>query len=303
MKEKLTAFCKSINIECVGIAPAEPYHDFEQLWRKQIDRGYITGFEETDISKRIYPELTLKGAKSVIVCLFPYYIGEIAGANLSKSAYSRDYHLIVKNKLELIGKFLKENIEGFEYKAFADTGPFSDRYLAYKAGLGFFGINNNLINDLYGSYFFIGSLLNNYPFMPDKPLDKTCIQCMACVRACPGRCILGDFTINPLKCRSYISQKKKELTAEEKEILKKQPLIYGCDVCQDVCPHNRDVKKTVINEFMSDLIYSLDYEELNRLSNKEFMKKYHDRAFSWRGKSILKRNYEIINMTSNETYE
>lgn len=295
MKEKLINFCKSINIECVGIASAEPFLDFEQVWRKQIEKGFISGFEEADIEKRVYPELTLSGAKSFIVCLFPYYSGQAKEANLSKSAYGRDYHIIVKEKLNLIGKYLESNIEGFEYKVFADTGPFSDRYLAYKAGLGFLGINNNLITDRYGSYFFIGSILNNYPFEPDKPLNKTCMQCFACVKMCPGKCILGDFTINPLKCRSYITQKKKELSEEEKEILKKQPLIYGCDVCQDVCPHNKNIEKTIMEDFMFDQIHSISYEELNSLSNKEFMKKYGDRAFSWRGKGILKRNYEIIN--------
>lgn len=298
MKEKLKAFCKSINIECVGIAPAEPYYDFEQIWKKQLKRGYISGFEETDINKRIYPELTLKGARSVIVCLFPYYSGQIANANLSKSAYSRDYHIIVKDKLELIGCYLTQSIENFEYKSFVDTGPFSDRYLAYKAGLGFWGINNNLICDRYGSYFFIGYLLNNYPFEADKPQDKCCMQCLACVKACPGQCILGDFTINPLKCRSYITQKKKDLSAEEEEILKKQTLIWGCDVCQDVCPHNKNVEKTIIQDFLQDQIYYLEYEHLLQLSNKEFLSSYGDRSYSWRGKGVLARNHRIINNES-----
>lgn len=294
MKEALRDFCKSINIEYVGIAPAEPYYDFERIWRKQIERGFVSGFEEKDINKRIYPKLTLKGAKSVIVCLFPYYSGEVGDANLTKSAYSLDYHLIVREKLELIARFLKISLEDFEYKAFVDNGPFSDRYLAYKAGLGFWGINNHIITDRYGSYVFIGYILNNYPFVADHPLNRTCYQCYNCVRHCPGQCILGDFTINPLKCKSYLTQKKQELTVLDKEILKKHSLIWGCDVCQDVCPHNRNVETTVLMEFKEDLLFRIDYEELCALSNKEFMKQYHDRSFSWRGKGVLKRNHEII---------
>lgn len=294
MKDALIQFCKEIHIEHVGIAAAEPYLDFEIKWRKQIEKGYISGFEEKDLNKRIYPELTLPGSKSVIVCLFPYYIGNYENANLSKSAYGIDYHLIVKEKLETIARFLSIQIEGFEYKAFVDTGPFSDRYLAYKAGLGFWGINNQIITDQYGSYVFIGYILNNYPFQPDQPLDRTCLQCFNCVRECPGQCIQGDFTINPLKCKSYLTQKKQELSEEETHILRKHSLIWGCDVCQDVCPHNKKVAKTILKEFQESILYHLDYEELKQLSNKEFMKRYGDRSYSWRGKQVLKRNHEII---------
>ncbi len=294
MKEELISFCNSINIEYVGIAPPGPYYDFEKVWRRQIERGHISGLEEKDFERRINPSLTLEDVKSVIVCLFPYYTGNAEGANLSKYAYGMDYHIIVKEKLEAIGRFLDRRIEGFHYKAFVDAGPLSDRYLAYKAGLGFWGINNHIITDKYGSYVFIGYILNNYPFEADRPQGRTCLKCFNCVRSCPGQCILGDFTIDPLRCKSYITQKKEELNDEDIGILKKHRLVWGCDVCQDVCPHNQKVEKTIMEEFKKNLIYSVDCEELSRISNKEFIRRYGNRAFGWRGRKVLLRSCKIL---------
>jgi len=288
-------FCNSIGIENVGIAPAEYYNDFGVIWKNQLDKNYVSGFEEKDIEKRLNPKLTLEDAKSVIVCLFPYYTGTEEHSNISKYVYGIDYHKIAIKKLETISDFLKSTIEGFQYKAFVDNGPLSDRHVAYRAGLGFLGINSHLITDKYGSFVFIGYIINNYPFEPDKPQDRTCYLCFNCVRNCPGQCILGDFTINPLRCKSYITQKKRDLTKEDIGILKKHRLIWGCDVCQDVCPHNKNVQKTTIKEFRENLTYNIDCEELKQMSNKEFIRRYGDRAFSWRGKAILIRNHQLIN--------
>ncbi|MCK9216955.1 MAG: tRNA epoxyqueuosine(34) reductase QueG [Firmicutes bacterium] len=294
MKKELIEFCKANNIEYVGIANLGPYEDFGDVWKKQIEKGHLTGFEEKEFEKRINPTLTMSNIKSIIVCLFPYYVGTFEEANLSKYVYSTDYHIIIKKKLEIIGQYLKDNLKNFEYKAYIDTGPLSDRYLAYKAGLGFRGINGHIINDKYGSYVFIGYILSNYPFEPDKPDDRTCMKCYKCMDNCLGQCITGDGTINPLKCKSYLTQKKGELKLSEIGILRRNHLVWGCDTCQDVCPHNKNIDKTPIEEFKTNLIYNIDCDEITNISHKDFNKKYGDRSFSWRGKKVLIRNCEVF---------
>lgn len=294
MKKQLKDFCLSLGIEYTGVAAPGPYPELKRILEDRINKGHYTGMEEKELERRINPSLTMPNVKSIIVCLFPYFSGHVEDSNISKYTYPLDYHRVALEKLKNIGEFLSGSIQGFEYMAFVDSGPLVDRYLAYASGLGYFGINSSVITDKYGSYFFIGYILSNHPFEPDIPLDRTCIRCGECVRRCPGDAILGDFSINPKRCISYITQKKGELSDDEIEILKGNHLVFGCDICQDVCPHNRNVKITNIEEFKKDFIHKLDYDELKEISNKEFKRRYGNRAFSWRGKGIIVRNFECL---------
>jgi epoxyqueuosine reductase len=294
LKDALKEFCATIDIDHVGIAGPGPYTELAEILHRRRENGHYTEFENEDLMLRYTPSLTLPDVQSVIVCLFPYYIGDQPEANLSKYTFSQDYHLVAKQKLEQIGQFLQARIPDFHYLAYTDTGPLVDRYLAYLAGLGFYGINSHIITDKYGSYMFIGYLLNNYAFTPDTPQDRTCIKCGRCVAACPGQIILGDFNINPRGCKSYLTQKKGDLTDKEIATIRKTPLIFGCDVCQDVCPHNRNVAHTPMLEFTDDIVSRLDRPDLEPLSNKEFSRRYGQHAFSWRGKKLLLRNLEYL---------
>ena len=230
------------------------------------------------------------GEKSAIVCLFPYYAGE-RNANLSLYARGLDYHLVIKEKLSPVCDFISTLVPDAGCEIFADIGPEIDRQLAYAAGLGFYGKNRMLINDDFGSYFFIGYILCDLHLSPDTPLTKTCIGCNRCIENCPGGALGEKFDIN--KCASHISQKKGDLTESEIAILKKSALVFGCDMCQRVCPHNNITPKPMV-EFTRDLIDNIKLSDLESLSNREFMKKYKNRAFSWRGKGVLERNIKII---------
>lgn len=228
--------------------------------------------------------------ESAIVCLFPYFSGYHNG-NLSVYAYMRDYHIIIREKLEKIAGFIKSLDESIQCECFVDIGPNIDRKLAYRAGLGFYGKNNMLINSDLGSYFFIGYVRASLKLEADLPLEQNCMNCGKCIESCPGNALENGFCIS--RCASHISQKKGELTIEEKEILKKTGLVFGCDTCQKVCPHN-DGKINAMSEFKKDLMFNIDIEDIKNISGKEFMRKYKDRAFSWRGRSVILRNLEIL---------
>ena len=298
-KEIIELFNKK-GLNTVGIAPIGPYYELKKVLKDKVEKNLITGMEEPDLEKRINPKLIMENAKSIIVCVFPYHIEDKYESNISRYCYGMDYHLVIKEKLNEICEEIKSVDEKFEYRVFADNGPLVDRYLAYLAGIGYYGVNNNLITDKYGSYVFIGYIVNNYDLEVDNPTNKTCIKCNKCVKYCPGNALEGNYKMNPKKCLSYITQKKEELTLEEKDKMKKNKLIFGCDICQIVCPHNKDICKSNIEEFTTDLITNLDEEEISSISNKEFKRRYKNRAFSWRGRNIIKRNMDIVNEKSME---
>lgn len=293
-KKELKEFCSSIGLKYVGISGVEIDHTLEKIIKHRLSNGHVTGMEEPILENRINPRNVMENAKSIIVCAFPYYIHEEENSNLSKYCYGKDYHIVGRKILENIAGYISERIKGFEYKVFVDNGPLVDRHLAYSSGIGYFGLNNNIITDEYGSYIFIGYIINNYEFIPDEPLPKTCIKCGKCVEYCPGNALLGNYEMNPRRCLSYITQKKGDLDIEERDALKENKKIFGCDICQDVCPHNKNISKTNIEEFKTNIISKLEYDEIKGMSNKEFKREYGDRAFSWRGKGIIKRNMELL---------
>ena len=234
--------------------------------------------------------------RSIAVVLFPYFPGRDAEkGNLSLYCQGLDYHVVVPRYLEPIGEALKELIPDLSFHVYADTGPFNDRSLALRAGLGIRGVNQMLIHPKYGSYFFIACMTLSVPLtvktVPVK--ESTCLECGRCVKACPGGC-LGKESFDYTKCRSYITQKKGTLEPWEEEILQKDDLVFGCDLCQTVCPMNQNVEKTPIKEFTKDRIISLRKEDLAGLSNKTFKEKYPDRAFTWRGPGVIVRNLELL---------
>ncbi len=226
----------------------------------------------------------LESPESVIVYLFPYYLGEkiYEKSNISKYAVCEDYHNIVSSYLEEISGKLKAQHPENSFVYFCDNSPVKEVDAAVLCGLGVKGRNSLLINKDYGSYVFIGEIVTDLVFEEySLPEDRDCFNCGMCQKACIGNA-LNKGNVDTRNCFSDISQKKGELTEAEKELLLKSKSIWGCDVCQDVCPMNKNIKNTPIEEFY---VNSKSYFNLGDTIEK--------RAFAWRGKSVIERNFKI----------
>ena len=283
----LQEFCKELHIYEFGIAPWPLPENAKTI----LYESNPCPFTAADVEERLLGTTEFT-PKSAIVCLFPYYVERSGPSNLSRYTWATDYHLVINEYLEKLTEKLQKMNTSAQFSIHCDTSPLADRYMAYLAGLGFYGKNNCSISPKWGSYVMIGTILTTLEFEPNTPLGQSCMGCNRCITACLGQC-LGHDEFKYDTCKSYLTQKKGDLTNEEETIIRKTPLVFGCDVCQEVCPHNQSIPATPIPEFQRIEPY-IDINELETLTNKEFKAKYGNRAFSWRGKKILMRNQNII---------
>ena len=284
---KLQEVCKQLHIPVVGTTSWPLPNEARQI----LCESNPCPFTAADLDERLMgtPDFM---PRSAIVCLFPYHVSYSGATNLARYTWATDYHLVVTDYLQRLVDELSSTNPSELFSIHCDTSPLADRYMAYLAGLGFYGKNKCFINPTWGSYIVIGTVLTTLEFEPNTPMADTCMGCNQCITSCLGQCLDGN-EFNYATCKSYLTQKKGDLTNDEQSIIKKSPLVFGCDVCQEVCPHNKDLPTTPIVESQSIEPY-VDIEELESISNKEFKAKYGHRAFSWRGKKILIRNNEYI---------
>ncbi len=192
--------------------------------------------------KRLDPRLLFEGARSVISVLLNYYPSQKQtdpeAPVLSKYAYGKDYHIVLKEKLQLLMDYIQNEISPCRGRAFTDSAPVLDKAWAVRAGLGWIGKNTNLISVEHGSFFFIGELILDLELEPDeKMVSNHCGNCTRCLDACPTQAIVAPYVVDARKCISYQTI---ELKGEMDESLKGKfrDRVFGCDICQDVCPWN-----------------------------------------------------------------
>ena len=198
-------------------------------------------YMENHFDKRLDPRLLVDGAKSVISLTLNYFPSELQNEGsykISKYAYGSDYHSVIKEKLRDLFEFINEEIGEINGRVFVDSAPVLDKAWAAKSGLGWVGKNNNLISKKNGSFFFIAELICDIELEYDHPATDHCGTCTACIDACPTQAIESPNVVNGSKCISYFTIELKDNIPEEMKG-KFDDWMFGCDVCQDVCPWNR----------------------------------------------------------------
>lgn len=298
VKQEVITFAKGIGIDKIGFTTAEPFYSLKERLEEHQAKGYASGFEEMDIDKRVYPKLTLPDAKSIIAVALahpsrfsnpnPSEPGAYRGI-VSRAAWGRDYHQVLKEKLEKLALFIKQNVPEANCIPMVDTGVLADRAVAERAGLGWVGKNANLITPEYGSYVYLGEMITNLPFPPDSPMENGCGACTACLTACPTQAFVKAGQLNAKRCLAYLTQVKGFLPQEVREKMGNR--IYGCDTCQQVCPYNRKINFTHQEAFRPDPELARPLlKPLLSIGKREFQEKWGPTAAAWRGKKPIQRN-------------
>lgn len=211
-----------------------------EKWLKQNSQGEMT-YMENHFDKRLDPRLLVDGAKSVISLLLNYYPAEKQNPQaykISKYAYGEDYHHVIKSKLIQLQEFITEAIGEVNGRAFVDSAPVLDKAWAAKSGLGWIGKHSNLLTQQVGSFYFIGELIVDLDLEYDSPVTNHCGKCTACIDACPTQAIVEPYVVDGSKCISYFTiELKNEIPYEFQG--KFDDWMFGCDICQDICPWNR----------------------------------------------------------------
>ena len=306
LKTKATAYssiikqeAKRLGFDFCGISKAEFLEEEAprlETWLNSKMHGKME-YMENHFDKRLNPTLLVDDAKSVVSLLYNYYPEQTQIDNspkISKYAYGNDYHDVIKEKLKEFLNTLKEKIGDVNGRAFVDSAPVLDKAWAKKSGLGWIGKNSNLINKQQGSFFFIAELIIDIELEYDGPIQDYCGTCTKCIDACPTEAIVEPFIVDGSKCISYLTIELKEAIPNEFKH-KMDNWVFGCDVCQDVCPWNRFSTPHNESQFTNQTgLLNLSDNEWLELTEETFNSVFKHSAVKRTKYKGLKRNLEFI---------
>lgn len=299
LKQKIIAAKATLGIDKIGFTTAAPFRHLAAGLKAQKAQEYTSGFEHQVLAQRLYPERIFKQPKSIIAIALAYpsqlpfkvpHDRQERRGHFARASWGIDYHQILREKMQQLIAFIEANIDAeAHFKAMVDTGELIDVAVAQRAGLGFIGRNGLLITQEFGSFVYLGEIITDIPFASDQPMANQCGSCTRCIDRCPPQALLGNGQLNAQRCLSYQTQTKGIMPAEFRPQIRN--VIYGCDICQLVCPFNRGkaVDRHAQMQPQLDQV-APQLKPLLTVSNKAFKQQFGQLAGAWRGKKPLQRN-------------
>jgi len=297
----IKAKAKELGFDFCGISKAEFLEEEAprlEKWLKQNMHGKMS-WMENHFDKRLDPRKLVDGAKSVVSMLLNYYpekeLDQEDSFKISKYAYGKDYHSVIKEKLKELISNLQTEIGTINGRAFVDSAPVMDKVWAQKSGLGWVGKNANLINKEKGSFFFIAELIIDLELEYDGPVKDYCGTCTRCMDACPTDALATPYVVDGSRCISYLTIELKEnIPLEFKG--KMENWIFGCDICQNVCPWNSFSEKTKEAAFKPVTgLEEMKGEDWEEITEDVFNNLFHNSAIKRTKFEGLKRNIRFLN--------
>jgi epoxyqueuosine reductase len=291
-----------LGFDACGIAPVHRLNEEESHLKQWLNEGLHgkMGYMANHFEKRLDPEKLVDNARSVISVLLNYFPSDLQkdpkAPVVSRYAYGTDYHFVIKDKLKSLLNFIQKEISECEGRPFVDSAPVLDRAWAKEAGLGWIGKNTCLISPIHGSWVFIGELIIDLELEYDNPFGQNrCGSCTRCIDACPTGAIISGKKIDARKCISYLTIENRD---EIPEIFrgKFQNRVFGCDICQEVCPWNRKASPCDVPEFLPDREFiEMPAEKWLEMDKSAFKQLFKGTPLERAGFKGLRRNIGFLN--------
>lgn len=300
LRQLVIRYAQEIGFDLVAITGVEAFEEEEAITLDRMKMGLMDGlpwYTESRVKRGCKPQELLPGAKSIISVAINYNIRPTKNlrpietqGKVARYAWGDDYHKVLKKRLKEYVRGLSEKIgSSIKAKWYVDDGPMLDRAVAQRAGLGWYGKNTNILTPTHGSWVFLGQVITNLDLEPDAPSKKSCGDCVRCIDACPTGAIIAPYIIDNTRCISYLTiEHRGPIPFHLRPLM--QDWVFGCDICQDVCPVNIKAMYTKEQAFQKRRFSILELVQLLEMTPEEFQEHFSNSPIKRTGLAGLQRN-------------
>jgi epoxyqueuosine reductase len=300
LRQLVIKYAREIGFDLVAITGVEAFEEEEAITLDRMTKGLMDGlpwYTESRVKRGCKPQELLPGARSIISVAINYNIPHTNNlrpiethGKVARYAWGDDYHKVLKKRLKEYVRGLSQKIgSSIEAKWYVDDGPMLDRAVAQRAGLGWYGKNTNILTPIHGSWVFLGQVITNLDLEPDAPSKKSCGECVRCIDACPTEAIIAPYIIDNTRCISYLTiEHRGPIPFHLRPLM--QDWVFGCDICQDVCPVNIKAMYTKEQAFQKRRFSILELVQLLEMTPEVFQETFSNSPIKRTGLAALQRN-------------